>query len=174
MTKITHVSQNSGNNEWYTPKEYVEAARSVMGSIDTDPASSLIANEIVKATQYFTEEQNGITKEWKGNVWMNPPYAQPLISQFTSAVTDKFISSEIDQAVILVNNATETKWFQKMLSVASCGVCFLKRRIKFLNIYGEPTGSPLQGQCIIYFGNNINSFYEYFSQYGSIFVPYDR
>jgi phage N-6-adenine-methyltransferase len=174
MTKITHVSQNSGNNEWYTPKEYIEAARNVMGSIDTDPASSFIANEIVKATQYFTEEQNGLTKEWKGNVWMNPPYAQPLISQFTNAVTDKFISNEIDQAVILVNNATETKWFQKMLSVASSGICFVKRRIKFLNINGEPVGAPLQGQCIIYFGNKINSFYEYFIQYGSIFLPYDR
>ena len=29
-----HVSNNSGNNEWYTPPEFIQASVEVMGSID--------------------------------------------------------------------------------------------------------------------------------------------
>ena len=126
-----HVGQNSGENEWYTPVEFVEAAREVMGGIDCDPASSEIANRTVNATKFFDKDADGLRQKWNGRIFLNPPYAQPLMSQFAEALASKFENDEIEQAVVLVNNATETGWFARIASRASA-VCFPSSRIRFL------------------------------------------
>lgn len=160
--KKPHVAFNTGNNEWYTPKEIIEAARQAMGSIDVDPASSEIANQVVKATEYYTAETNGLDKKLHGNVWMNPPYSSELIGKFVSKIVDE--RDDYEQAVVLVNNATETEWFNKLVSVATA-VCFPKSRVKFYMPEGK-TGAPLQGQAIIYFGNNVCEFMTAFQNIG--------
>jgi ParB family chromosome partitioning protein len=165
-----HVRHNTGkNNEWYTPKYIIDAARKTMGSIDLDPASSEIANKTVQASTYYTKEDDGLSKPWFGNIWLNPPYSKELILKFVLAVKNK--RAEYDQAIILVNNATETRWFQELLSVASA-ICFVDRRIKFLDINGKP-GSPLQGQAILYVGSQHSKFVVNFSQYGECRIKCD-
>jgi len=159
--KKAHVSNNSGNNEWYTPAKYLDSARAVMGHIDLDPASSVIANERVQAGRIFTAEEDGLKQDWFGNIWMNPPYAQPLTEQFCN----KLVSEEFNQAIVLVNNATETKWGNTLLKNCSA-VCFTKGRIKFVAPDGTLGDSPLQGQMIVYFGNQKNKFINEFSKYG--------
>lgn len=164
--KNPHVSFNAGDNEWYTPKEYIDACLSLMGSIDLDPASSAEANKIVNATEFFTEEQNGLEKDWYGNVWLNPPYASKLIGQFIDKMCSEFENGNVDQACVLVNNATETKWFQKIGEV-STAILFPAGRIKFWHPNKE--SMPLQGQALLYLGDNKEEFEDIFSKFGLVY-----
>jgi hypothetical protein len=160
-----HVANNSGKIEWYTPPEYICLARQVMGDIDLDPTSCEKANEIVQASKYFTKEDDGLSREWRGRVFLNPPYSGSLVSAFTAKLVDSCLYGGVTEAVLLVNNATETKWGQLALSECDA-VCFPKKRIKFLDQDLNPTGSPLQGQMICYFGKYSARFREVFSGVG--------
>ena len=175
IKKHVHVAQNSGENEWYTPADIIECARKAMGGIDCDPASSSLANEAVKAAEFFTKDDDGLSKKWHGNVWLNPPYSQPLVAQFAEATASKLEAGEFEQACILVNNATETAWFQRLLGVAS-GVCFPSSRIRFVSPEGKQ-GAPLQGQAILYLGDGDNfqsGFVDAFCGFGPILSRWNR
>lgn len=163
-----HVSYNSGNNEWYTPAEIVEAARAVLGGIDLDPASTEAANEVVQATTYYTAEQDGLTRPWAGRVWLNPPYASGLIERFTEKLWEEVIAGRIEAACVLTNNATETKWFATLASVASA-VCFPEGRVKFWSP-GKDSATPLQGQAVIYVGDNEAAFSREFEEIGTVWI----
>lgn len=163
-----HISRNTGENEWYTPQEYVEAACKVMGSIDLDPASADEANLIVRATKYYTPETDGLSKEWRGKVWMNPPYAQPLVTQFIAKLIEHVQSGDVPEAIVLINNATETSWFARLIEVASA-VCFPRGRVKFWHPDGR-IAAPLQGQAIIYIGTNTDAFIKEFEGFGWVAI----
>jgi ParB family chromosome partitioning protein len=161
-----HVSHNSGENEWYTPPEFIEAAREVLGAIDLDPASSEIAQRTVQAGTFYTKDDDGLTKDWAGRVWMNPPYSHPLVGQFCDKISQEAGCGKVSEAIVLVNNATETQWFRAIVPVASA-ICFIAGRIKFLDQDGNP-GAPLQGQAAIYLGTNPSRFAESFCKFGFV------
>ncbi len=159
-----HVSNNSGENEWYTPVEFLDSARKTMGSIDLDPATCEFANLTVRADKIYTLENNGLEREWAGNVWMNPPYDKNIKLFAKKAVEER---KNYSQLITLVNNATETAWFLDFVKIASA-ICFPSSRIKFIDKDGNPSGAPLQGQAILYVGNNVDRFTEEFHHYGFI------
>lgn len=156
------VSLNSGNAERYTPSYIIEAAREVMGSIDLDPCSCKIANTVVKAERFFSIQEDGLKQEWSGNIWLNPPYSNPETQNFIN----KLLESNCSQACVLVNNATETAWFQRLLS--SCdAVCFVNHRIAFWKEDDPEEGTKgLQGQAVFYIGQNVQGFQGIFTKIG--------
>jgi len=135
-----------------------------MGGIDLDPASSDKANEVVQAAEYYTIIDDGLSKAWHGRIWLNPPYAGKVIPKFIEKLCLHVTLNDVAEAITLVNNATETAWFNSLISIASA-IVFPKRRVKFYMPGGE-RGSPLQGQAVIYIGSKPSVFLETFSTFG--------
>lgn len=165
---VPKALQSSASNEWFTPAEYLDAARELMGIIDLDPASNALANEVVQAKRYYSIDDDGLQSDWSGRVWLNPPYGfqdgrsnqeiwtQRLIQQYTDGITE--------EAVLLVNANTEAKWFQPLYKYL---ICLTNHRIRFYNHSGE-SSQPTQGNAFVYFGPRRQRFIEIFKRFGTV------
>lgn len=159
----------SGSNEWYTPAQYVDAARELMAGITLDPASCALANQTVKATTYYDIDSDGLSKPWKGSVFLNPPYGwdgngENNATQWIGKLISEYTLKHIDEAVLLVNATTERKWFQPLWRFP---ICFTDHRINFYNAEGEQK-QPTLGNAFVYLGQHIRSFNELFKQFGAV------
>lgn len=158
----------SKSNEWFTPSKYVEAARLLMGTIDLDPASCEEANETVKATRYYTQEENGLLQEWPGTVWLNPPYGRDEAGSnqdvWSRRLIDHYRAGVTTEAVLLVNASVDTKWFQRLFEFP---VCFPDHRINFYSPDSSLSGST-HGSALVYFGPQVDRFFEIFSEFGTV------
>jgi phage N-6-adenine-methyltransferase len=156
----------TGENEWHTPAEYIERARRVLGKIDLDPASSETAQATVIAEQYFSKDDSGLGRFWYGKVWLNPPYAQPLIADFMAKLIEEIEAEHTEEAIALTHNYTDTAWFQSAAASARA-ICFTRGRIRFVSPDGT-LAAPTQGQTFFYFGPNPQKFVEEFADVGFV------
>ena len=157
------------SDSWFTPEVYLESAKVTLGGITLDPFSDSKANEIVGAAHFFDERADGLTQNWnldkKTTVFMNPPYSAGMVKKCCSRFIEAWHKKEISAGIILVNNATETKWFQHLLLEANA-VCFTNHRISFWNSDGKVVSNNTRGQSFFYFGTEVGNFKGVFSTHG--------
>lgn len=167
------VLQSSESNEWFTPSQYVEAARELMGGIDVDPASNILANQVVQATTYYDIDTNGLDKPWHGRVWLNPPYGRDVSGSNQNVWSNRLLvqykAGITKEAVLLVNANTEAKWFQPLYDYL---ICLTNHRIRFYTNDGTPN-QPTQGNALIYLGPQQERFIQIFRQFGRIVKAVD-
>jgi phage N-6-adenine-methyltransferase len=164
-SKNTAAVTQSLTNEWYTPTEYIEAARRVLGGFDLDPASCEEANQTVGASSYYSESDSGLDHGvWKGRVWLNPPYGR-LAGAFVVRCAEQYQTGNVTAAVILVNaHCTDTTWFQPLWDGA---LCFTRGRLNFAAGTAARSGST-HGSVFAYLGPDSAAFAREFAQFGAI------
>jgi ParB family chromosome partitioning protein len=124
------------------------------------------SQKTIQAAEYFTRSDNGLSKNWHGRVWLNPPYSQPDIQKFIEKLVGELNANRATEAILLTHNYTDTSWFHHAESAAAA-ICFTRGRIKFLDANDEAC-APTQGQAFFYYGNNTDGFRSVFNELGFI------
>ena len=159
-----HHARQATTVEWYTPTEIVEAARMTMGSIDLDPCT--ITNNPTGARMFYTAETDGLTKEWFGNVWLNPPFGKGFVEWMHKA-NSEIASGRVSQMICLIPTWTNSKWFQSF-GHRDVSLCF-PRPIRFIHGPTMEPGKPaMSPNVIVYLGNRHREFAQQFRQFGLV------
>jgi phage N-6-adenine-methyltransferase len=162
-------------DSWFTPPEYLDAVRAVLGGIDLDPFTSADANIAVGATHIFTPEKSAFDHDWRvcdrPRVFMNPPYAAGMIGRAVNRFLNQYDIRRFDEGIVLVNNATDTRWFEALATTCHA-ICFTDHRISFWSNDGKSASGNTRGQAFFYFGPDVAAFARVFGRHGFIVTPY--
>lgn len=129
---------------WLTP-QYITSA---LGRFDLDPCfpTNPPANWNT-AKNHYTEIDDGLSKEWVGRVWMNPPYGNK-----TKLWLERL--SQHSNGIALIFARTDTKFFHEWVLNKADAVFFLKGRISFLREDGMERGKSTAPSCLVAYGEN--------------------
>jgi len=112
MPRIGRVKENySPNDSLFTPPEIFE---SLGLQFDLDVCSPTGGLPWIPAKRSIDEQEDGLSSEWVGRVWMNPPYSNP------TPWVDKWIAHNNGLAFVPFAKA---KWFDRLWD--SKAVCCL-------------------------------------------------
>ncbi len=142
----------SQTDEWYTPAWVFEAfGLPGRSCFDLDPcasrqspASSFCTDIVIKSRDY-----DGLTIEWWGHVWLNPPFGK------RNAVLpwlEKMVRH--GDGIALLPNRTGAPWWQYVAGEAEL-ILFHAGKIKFDRADGEPSESPGFGNTFMAFGEEM-------------------
>lgn len=120
----TEVMFSSASEDWATPQSFFDQLNEEF-KFTLDPCA---APNNAKCDQYFTKEDDGLTKDWTGEVvFMNPPYGRPIGQWVKKAFEESVKGATV---VCLLPARTDTKWFHDYIYNRS-EIRFIKGRLKF-------------------------------------------
>lgn len=122
---MNNVHFSSKTDNWSTPDDFFKKCEEEFGTFDLDVCAS---QENAKAKRFFTREDDGLSKDWDGElIWMNPPYGRE-ISKWIKKAHDT--SWNCRTVVCLVPARTDTRWWHDYIQ-GKAEVRFIRGRLKF-------------------------------------------
>lgn len=120
---------SAGGDVWSTPPEFF-AAVDRLCRFELDAAAS---EDNALCARYWTEEDDGLSQEWKGRVFVNPPYSK--VRYWTRKAAAEFECGNADLVVMLVPVRTSTRWWQNAVK-SEAQVAYVPNRLYFTSDKG--------------------------------------
>ena len=140
QTLFDTPQQSLTSDDFYTPKWIFDQ---LAITFDLDVAAPTGGCHWIPATNYYDQQTNGLTSDWYGNVFMNPPF-----SKSNNWVT-KFIEHHNGIALLPMS---KSKWFDLIWHDAQA-ITTLPRSLKFVDPKGGD-GSIYTGSMLFAYGQH--------------------
>jgi len=115
-----HQSSRQQTDSWLTPPAILAA----LGPFDLDPCAAPDPAPWPTATAHYRLPTDGLTEQWAGRVWLNPPYSRdvgPWVAKL----------ARHGHGTALVFARTETAWFWTTVWQRATALLFLTGRLHF-------------------------------------------
>lgn len=176
-----NIQHSSRSDEWYTPEWIIEKVRSVLGTIDLDPASNIIANNVVKASYFLTKDYNSLDNPWFCNndtVFLNPPGGKIGNQSKTILFWKRLLQHKhtFKDAIFLafsIEALQTSQGKEDCEPISNYTICIPSKRLKFWNQL-EDKNQPSHSNMIVYVPGVIDrteTFVKEFQSVGAILRP---
>jgi hypothetical protein len=155
---------SSVKHDWETPEKILGVVRSVLGPIYLDPCTSL--SNPVGAERFYVPKDDGLSKQWRGTVYMNSPYGRELSKWVKKASAEEGATAIIG----LIPARPDTRWFQDYCNPSTSSataVCFWRGRLTFV---GAPAPALFPSALVLWTGDRriTRLFCDVTSKYGAV------
>lgn len=124
FTEAGH-SFEAGDDEHDTPPEFFEPFAEILSGFDLDPSASDTSG---LADRNVTKDEDGMSIDWFGDVWLNPPYSE--VGDWLDYGERQYAQGNLDNLVALVYARTGTQWFNNIAVYADM-MCLVEGRLTF-------------------------------------------
>jgi hypothetical protein len=183
---VSNARHSHDSPEWYSPSNYVEAARRVMGVIDLDPASHPEANVHIRARRIYTAADDGLSRKWRGRIFLNPPGG--FVPEFWIKLLEEYRYGRVDQAIWIGYSLEQIQTLQNVEDIDRIPIEFMtcyprariafienaakrRRRMRKLRAEGKipnKRSQPSHGNYVTHLGDNRAGFRREFKQFGKV------
>ena len=119
----TDVMFSNKSDMWETPQELFDK----LDAIHHFTLDVCALPENAKCEKYFTPDDDGLSQEWRGVCWCNPPYGREIGKWVEKAyIVSEFYGVKV---VMLLSARTDTAWFHNYCMKGK--IEFIRGRLKF-------------------------------------------
>ena len=134
------VHFSSKTDLWATPQDFFDKYNAIY-HFETDVCAN---NDNAKCENYYTKEDNGLSKTWSGTCWMNPPYGREIKTWMKKAYESSLAGATV---VCLVPARTDTAWWHDYAMKGR--IEFIRGRLKF---GGHKNSAPFPSAIVVFKG----------------------